>query len=189
MVLEIIAGTIAVLLVLSLAIVWMSYNKLVTLAHRCDEAQADIDVYLKHRADIVPGLVETVRGFVSHERGVLDNVVKARAQTVSAASEKARGAAETHLGAAITQLFNITESYPQLEASGHFRRLREDLADTEHKIAASRRFLNLTVREYNARREQFPASLIANAAGMQPKAFFDLGVARVLLDDAPAVKF
>jgi LemA protein len=167
----------------------MAYNRLIVLARRCDEAFADIDVYMKQRHDLVPNLVESVRGFAGHERGVIDSITKARAAAVSATSEAARTKAETMLGTAITQIVAASESYPEIAASQHFMRLKDEIADCENKIAASRRYLNMAVREYNATLEQMPGNLVAGVAGMTTRDFYDLGPARVIFDEAPAVKF
>jgi LemA protein len=183
------SGLVAAAIAISLGALLMSYNRLVTLSHRCDEAFADIDVYIKQRHDLVPNLVETVRGFVTHERQIIDSVTKARAAALTASTEQARRQAESHLGAQITQMISVTEQYPQIHGSDHFRRLREEISDCDNKIAASRRFHNMAVREYNASREQMPARFVARFAGHGPREFFDLGVGRVLFDEPPAIKF
>jgi LemA protein len=167
----------------------MAYNRLIVLAKRCDEAFADIDVYMKQRHDLVPNLVESVKGFAGHERGIIEAITKARAAAVTATSEASRTKAETMLGTAITQIVAASEGYPEIAASGHFTRLKDEITDCENKIAASRRYLNMAVREYNATLEQMPANLVAGVAGMTARDFFDLGPTRVLFEDAPAVKF
>ncbi len=167
----------------------MAYNRLIMLARRCDEAFADIDVYMKQRHDLVPNLVETVKGFAGHERGVIDSITKARAAAVSATSEAMRTKAETMLGTAITQIVAASENYPDIAASAHFMRLKDEIADCENKIAASRRYLNMAVREYNATLEQMPANLVAGVAGMSARDFYDLGASRAMVETAPAVKF
>lgn len=167
------------------------YNRLVSLGRRCDQAFADIDVQMKQRHDMIPNLVETVRGYAKHEAGTLEAIVKARHAAQTAATPAAAMKAENLLTATLGRLFAVTEAeYPQLQASPHFRELREEIADTENKISASRRFLNSAVAEYNATLEQFPANLIAWMFGMGPKAFFDVGQQeRAKLDTAPSVQF
>ncbi len=177
--------------VLMLLALWfgMAYNRLVTLARRCDEASADIDVYMKRRHDLVPNLVETVKGLAVHERGLVDSITMARAAAVTATSEAVRTKAETMLGTAITQIVAASENYPDIAASAHFMRLKDEMANCEDKIAASRRYLNMAVREYNATLEQIPVNLVAGLAGMSARGFYDLGPTRALFEDAPAVKF
>lgn len=167
------------------------YNRLVSLARRCDQAFADIDVQMKQRHDMIPNLVETVRGYAKHESTTLDAIVKARHAAQNAPTPAAALQAENILTATLGRLFAVTEAqYPQLQASPHFRELREEIADTENKISASRRFLNSAVAEYNATLDQFPANIIAWMFGLAPKAFFDVGSeARAKLDVAPSVQF
>ncbi len=186
---QIVLAVIGGLLMLTALWFAMAYNRLIVLARRCDEAFADIDVYMKQRHDLVPNLVEAVKGFAGHERGIIDSITKARSAAVTAASEAARTRAETMLGTAITQIVAASEAYPDIAASAHFTRLKDEIADCEHKIAASRRYLNMAVREYNSSLEQMPANLVAGAAGMTTRDFYDLGPARVLFDEAPAVRF
>src|SRR5437870_12075998 len=125
----------------------MSYNGLVSLRQRCRQAFSDITVQLKQRHDLVPNLVETVKGYAAHERGTLDAVVKARNAAVSAASPEAQAQAENMLSGALRQLFALAEAYPNLKANENFLRLQSDLSDLENKIAASRRFFNNAVQE------------------------------------------
>jgi LemA protein len=165
------------------------YNRVVALAQRCDQAFADIDVQLKHRHDLIPKLVESVRGFTSHERGVLDGVIQARSAALKAPTPEANIQAEVALGNQITKLMAMVESYPKLQASPHFRELRMEISDTEHKIAAARRFWNMAVTEHNTQIKMWPGSFIAAMCNMQPRARFDLGIDRMFLDEGPAVKF
>ena len=176
---------------LLLIAVWfaMAYNRLVVLGKRCDEAFADVDVYMKQRHDLVPNLVESVKGIAGHERYVVDSITKARAAAIAATSEATRQKAETMLGTAITQIVAACENYPDIAASQHFMRLKDEIADCENKISAARRYLNMAVREYNATREQMPVNLVAGVAGMEAKGFFDLGANRAAVETAPAVKF
>lgn len=164
------------------------YNRLMTLDTRCEQAFADIDVQLKQRHALLPNLLEMVRGFVQHERDAIETVSKARAAVFQAATPQARFLAETTLGAGMQTLLTIAEKYPELQASSHFRDLRMEIADAENKIAAARRYLNATVQEYNATLRQFPANLIAGWLRLMRRPFYDIGVERVLLDDAPVLK-
>jgi LemA protein len=166
------------------------YNRLVALARRCDQAFADIDVQMKQRHDLVPNLVETVRGVAGHERGTLEAVIKARAAAVNAPNAAAQLKAEDQLSGALSRLMMVTEAYPQLQATANFSALQDELSDLENKIAAARRYLNNAVTEYNTSLEQAPANLVGWMFGMKGKAMFDLGVEkRQQLDLAPAVKF
>ncbi|HKG81696.1 MAG TPA: LemA family protein [Beijerinckiaceae bacterium] len=167
---------------------WYSHNRLVALDSRCERALADIDVQLKHRHSLLPNLFETVKAFTAHERGTIEAVVTARAAALRATSPEAQLQAEAALGHGIAQLFTIAENYPELQASEHFRDLRRELADTENKLAATRRFLNAAVNEYNSTLRQFPANVIAGAARLHKRAFYDIGIERVLIDDAPVFK-
>ncbi len=166
------------------------YNGLVNLRQRCKQAFADIDVQLKQRHDLVPNLVETVKGYAAHERETLDAVVKARNSAVSAQGPTAQAAAEGVLSAALGKLFALAEAYPDLKANQNFLELQRQLDDIENKLAAARRFFNNAAAEYNAKRESFPAVLFANSMGFQPQDFFDLGEAdRKAASVPPQVKF
>jgi LemA protein len=166
------------------------YNRLVALGRRCDQAFADIDVQMKQRHDLVPGLVETVRGVAGHERGTLEAVIKARAAAVNAPSPAAQMKAEDQLTGALSRLMMVSEAYPQLQATANFMSLQDELSDIENKLAAARRFLNGAVTEYNTSLEQAPANLVGWLFGMQVKSMFDLGSEqRKQLDLAPAVRF
>lgn len=170
------------------ALLWMSYNRLMALDARCEQAMADIDVQLKQRHAVLPNLVETVRAFTSHERDAIEVVAKARNAAMAAATPQAQLLAETTLGEGIRQLITIAENYPELKASQHFRELRIEISDIENKLAAARRYLNAAVSEFNATLRQFPANLLAARFRLCPRAFYDIGVERVLLDDAPVFK-
>jgi LemA protein len=167
----------------------MAYNRLVMLGQRCDRAYADIDVQLRHRHDLIPSLVETVKGFASHERGIIDSLMSARAAAVKAAGPEEQARAEAALSSRLGQVFASVETYPEVKGSQHFAELRREIADVENKIAASRRFLNMAVSEHNATLAQFPAGLIGRTFGLASRRFFDLGLDRVLMEDAPAVRF
>ena len=166
-----------------------AYNRLVALSQRVGQAFADIDVQLKQRHDLVPNLVETVKGYAAHERGTLDEVVKARNAAVSAQGPAQQAAAENMLSGALRQLFALSESYPDLKASTNFQQLQAELSDLENKISASRRFFNNAVQEYNTGIQRFPAALFAASFGFAQKDYFDLGEDRKAVTDAPQVKF
>ena len=165
------------------------YNRLVALRQAWKQAFADIDVQLKQRHDLVPNLVATVQGYAAHERGTLDEVVKARNAAVSAQGPAQQAAAENMLSGALRQLFALSESYPDLKASTNFQQLQAELTDLENKIAASRRFFNNAVQEYNTGIQRFPAALFAASFGFAQKDYFDLGEDRKAVTDAPSVKF
>jgi LemA protein len=165
------------------------YNGLVTLRQRVSQAFADIDVQLKQRHDLIPNLVETVKGYATHERGTLEEVVKARNVAMAAQGPAQQAAAENMLTGALRQLFALSESYPDLKASANFQQLQAELSDIENKLAAARRFFNNAVQEYNTGIEQFPAALMAAPLGFRPREFFDVAEARPQLEQAPGVRF
>jgi len=177
-----------------LLVVWIItiYNGLVAMRQRINQAFSDIDVQTKQRHDLIPNLVETVKGYAAHERGTLEAVVQARNAAVTAQSGgvAAQAAAENMLTGALRQLFALSEAYPDLKANQNFQQLQGELSDLENKIAAARRFFNNAVQEYNTGIQQFPAALFAASLGFQPKQFFDVGAEeRKTLDQAPQVKF
>jgi LemA protein len=187
-------GLILLIVVVVLAVLMIGiYNRLVALRQNCNQAFADIDVQLRQRHDLVPNLVETVKGYAAHESGTLEAVTAARAAAVSAektGDPKAMGAAEGVLTQALGRLIAISESYPDLKANQNFVKLQDELSDIENKLAAARRFFNNAVGEYNTGREQFPASMLAGAFGFGPRDFFDLGKdGRATMEEAPQVKF
>jgi LemA protein len=165
------------------------YNGLVGLRQRVGQAFADIDVQLKQRHDLIPNLVETVKGYASHERGTLEAVIQARNAAIAAQGPAQQAAAETTLSGALRQLFALSEAYPDLKANANFQQLQAELSDIENKIAAARRFFNNAVQEYNTGIEQFPAALFASSFGFTRREFFDVGEARPQLEQAPQVKF
>jgi LemA protein len=180
--------------VIVLLVLWviMIYNGLVAMRQRVNQAFSDIDVQTKQRHDLIPNLVETVKGYASHERGTLEAVVQARNAAVTAQSGgvAAQAAAENMLTGTLRQLFALSEAYPDLKANQNFQQLQAEISDIENKIAAARRFFNNAVQEYNTGIQQFPAALFAGSLGFQPKEFFDVGVEeRKTLDQAPQVKF
>jgi LemA protein len=165
-----------VLIALGLIVVFavVTFNRLVALRQAWNRAFADIDVQLKLRHDLVPNLVETVKGYAAHESGVFTSVTDARAAAMRATSVTEKSAAEGALSGALGNLFAIAENYPQLKASENFRALQDELADVENKIAAARRFLNNAAAEYNTAIQQFPGVLFANALGFVPAQMFTL---------------
>ena len=178
----------AVIVVIAI-LAFMAYNRLVALSQRVGQAFADIDVQLKQRHDLIPNLVETVKGYAAHERGTLDDVVKARNTALSAQGPAQVSAAEAQLSGALGRLIALSEAYPDLKANANFQQLQSELSDIENKIAASRRFFNNAVQEYNTGIQQLPAALFAGALGFTRKDFFDLGESRAQMDQAPSVKF
>jgi LemA protein len=165
------------------------YNRLVALRQSANQAFADIDVQLKQRHDLIPNLVETVKGYASHERGTLEAVIAARNAAVSAQGVNDKVQAENALSGALRGLFALSEAYPDLKASANFATLQAELSDIENKLAAARRFFNNSVGEYNAAIQQFPAVLFAGGAGFQARTFFDLGEDRAVVEATPQVKF
>jgi LemA protein len=172
-------GTMYILLGLALIAVFaiVIYNRLVALRQVWKNAFADIDVQLKQRHDLVPNLVETVKGYAAHESSVFEKVTEARASAMRASSPAEKGAAEGALSGALANLFAVAENYPQLKADANFRQLQDQLSDLENKIAAARRFFNNAVAEYNAAIEQFPAVLFAGAFGFTHAEMFALDAA------------
>lgn len=161
-------------LVLLVGYVWITYNSLVTLRVRVDEAWSDITVQLKRRADLIPSLVETVKGYAAHERGVFEEVTRARAETISAQGPAEASAAEGHMQAALKSIFAVAEAYPQLQASQNFLQLQSELVDTENKVQAARRFYNGGVREYNTKIQVFPNTIFARGMGFTEREFFEV---------------
>jgi LemA protein len=176
---------------IALLVIWVIiiYNGLVAMRQRVNQAFADVDVQLKQRHDLVPNLVETVKGYASHERGTLEAVVQARNAAMTAQGPAQMAQAENMLSGALRQLFALSEAYPDLKANQNFQQLQSELADLENKIAAARRFFNNAVQEYNTGIQQFPAVLLAGPAGFTQKEFFDLGAERATAGQAPQVKF
>lgn len=181
----VVLGIIVVLVVWAISI----YNSLVAMRQRTNQAFADIDVQLKQRHDLIPNLVETVKGYATHERGTLEAVVQARNAAMAAPGVEQKVAAENALTGALRQLFALSEAYPDLKANQNFQQLQAELSDIENKLAASRRFFNNAVQEYNTGIQQFPASLFAGMFGFAQRTFFDLGDSRTQLEQAPSVKF
>ena len=181
-----------ILIVVIIALVVLAggaYNRLVKLRQNANQAFADIDVQLKQRQDLIPNLVETVKGYASHESGTLEAVTAARNAAASAGTVDQKVAAENQLTGALGRLMAVSEAYPDLKANANFMQLQGELGDIENKLAAARRYFNNAVSEYNASIQQFPAVLFAGAMGFPPKSFFDLGDNRAAAETAPQVKF
>ncbi len=167
-------------IVLGVIIAWFvfAYNGLVRARNRAREAWSDIDVQLKRRYDLIPNLVETVKGYAEHESVVFEKVTEARTRAMSAPMGKEKAGAENQLSGALKSLFAVAENYPQLKANENFAKLQDELTDTEDKIQAARRFYNGQVRDFNTSIETFPTNLIARYFNFERMEFFgDLGVA------------
>ena len=152
------------------------YNRFVTFRNRIKNAWAQIDVQLKRRYDLIPNLVETVKGYARHERGVFERVSEARSQAIGATTVKDQGQAENQLTGALKHLFAVAENYPELKANQNFLLLQEELAGTEGKIAYARQFYNDTVMQYNILREKIPSNIIAHQFGFEPQEMFEIEV-------------
>ncbi len=151
-----------------------TYNSLITLRNRVKEAWSDIDVQLKRRYDLIPNLVESVKGYAKHEEKVLEAVIKARAMAMGATDVNQHAQAENQLSGALKSLFAVAEAYPDLKASANFVELQRELTDTEDKIQAARRFYNSNVMELNTKVEHFPSNFLAGSFGFAKEPFFEL---------------
>ncbi len=178
-----IALLVGVLLVVGVIVI---YNSLVGLRVRADNAWSDIDVQLKRRYDLIPNLVETVKGYAGHERETLEAVIDARARAMSAQGPAAKAEAEAGLTGALKSLFALSEAYPQLQAAGNFRSLQDSLTAIEDAVQNSRRYYNAVVRDFNTRIQQFPSNIVAGAFGFQPREFFEIAHAE---REVPRVQF
>jgi LemA protein len=176
---------IAIVVVVALVLVLL-YNRLVRLRNRVANAWAQVDVQLRRRYDLIPNLVETVKGYASHERATFEEVTRARTRAQEAQGVAEQAGAENALTAAIGRLFAVAEAYPELRASENFQRLQEDLTDTEGKIAVSRQVYNDTVLTYNNAIQTIPASLVAGVLGFAERPFFEV---EEPVREAPAVRF
>jgi len=166
--------TLLIILAVIVVIVIVMYNGLVKLRILCENAWADIDVQLKRRYDLIPNLIETVKGYAAHESGTLEAVVEARNRAMSATGREARAKAENMLTGALKSLFALSESYPQLRAVESFNQLQSTLTEIEGAVQSSRRYYNAVVRDYNTKIQVFPSNLIANAFRFQPEEFFEI---------------
>lgn len=163
------------------------FNRLVRFKNRTQEAWSDIDVQLKRRYDLIPNLIETVKGYASHEKEVFEKVTEARTKAMGATGTAEKAQAENMLSGALKTLFAVSENYPQLRASENFLKLQEELSDTENKIQAARRFYNGNVRDFNIAQETFPTNLIASTIGFKKAEFFE--IEEPAEKEAPKVKF
>lgn len=185
-------GTTLILIIVIAVVVLMLvglYNRLVKLRNNRENAFADIDVQLKQRYDLIPQLVETVKGYAVHEKSTLEGVVELRNQAVAATSIDEKVAVDNQLTAMLSGLKVTLEAYPDLKANQNFLQLQEEMSDIENKLASVRRYFNSATKELNNATETFPSNIIASMFGFQKAAMFDLGVDRVVYDKAPTVKF
>ena len=169
--------------------VMFAYNHFVRMVQRAREAWADIDVQLKRRYDLIPNLVETVKGYAAHERGTFEKVTAARAAAMDTNGIAERGKAENMLSDTLKSLFAVAEAYPDLKANQNFLELQRQLADTEDKIQAARRFYNGNVRDLNTAIQSFPGNIIADLFRFEPREFFELGAEDSAARQPVAVKF
>ena len=184
----VIIGIIVLLAIIVGIYLWASYNGLITLKNRVDEAWSDITVQLKRRADLIPNLVSSVQGYAAHESGVFEAVTAARAATVNATTPAQASAAENQMQGALKSIFAVAEAYPQLQASQNFLQLQAQLVDTEDKIQASRRFYNGGVRDFNTKIQTFPNNSFAKRLGFSARDFFEVDDPTAIAD-APKVQF
>ena len=188
-------STVAIVVVAILALtfivttLWKGNNRLVALDSRCNTAAADVDARLKHRHNLIPGLVETVRGFVDHENEVLIAVAEANAQALRASTQQERLSAEIQLGNSISSLMQAAQQYPELKASSHFRDLQQQLIDVEERVTAARRFFNLATEEYNNHLASFPSNLVAKVQKRAARSPYSLGEQREAIDAPLAFNF
>ncbi|MBI4085331.1 MAG: LemA family protein [Candidatus Liptonbacteria bacterium] len=164
-----------ILILIAAVIIWLVfvYNRLITMRNRAKEAMSDIDVQTKRRYDLIPNLVESVKGYMAHERGVFEKVTEARTRAMGATGGKEKLAAENMLSGALKTLFAVAENYPELKANQNFLDLQNELTDTEDKIQAARRFYNTNVRDMNTAIQVFPTNLIAGVFGFKEMEFFE----------------
>jgi LemA protein len=184
----ILVGVLVLLVVIVGIYLWSTYNSLVTLGVRVDEAWSDITVQLKRRADLIPNIIEAVKGYAAHEKQVFENVTRARAETLTATTPVEASAAENHMQQALKSVFAVAEAYPQLQASQNFLQLQSELVDTEDKIQASRRFYNGGVRELNTKIKIFPNNLFARSLGFTERDFFEVDEPAAIAEP-PRVQF
>lgn len=180
---------IIIIAVIAVVILWIIgvFNSLIRLKNRVSEAWSDIDVQLKRRYDLIPNLIEAVRGYMTHEANVFEKVTEARAKAISASGTAEKAQAENMLSGALKTLFAVSENYPQLRASENFSKLQEELSDTENKIQAARRFYNGNARDFNIKQEAFPSNIIASLFGFKKAEFFE--ITEVAEKETPKVKF
>lgn len=184
--LGLIFGIIGLLILATIVVIILTFNSLVGFRNRVNNAWSQIDVQLKRRADLIPNLIETVKGYASHEKNVLENVTKARAALLNAGTVKDKAEADNFLTGALKSLFAVAENYPQLKANENFLQLQEELSGTESKIAYARQFYNDSVLEMNNKVQQFPSNIIAGMFGFVAKEFFEATAGE---KEVPKVKF
>jgi LemA protein len=185
MILWILVAVVVIVFIWAVAV----YNRFVRFVMRTKEAWADIDVQLKRRYDLIPNLIESVKGYAAHEKGVFENVTKARAAAMDAGSLEEKGKAEDALGKTLKSLFAVAEAYPDLKANQNFLELQRQLEDTENKLQAARRFYNGNVRDLNTSLQSFPGNVIAEFFHFEPREFFELGTEDAAAREPVAVKF
>ena len=183
--------TTIILIVLAVLVLWAiaAYNRFVTLVNRAKEAWADIAVQLKRRYDLIPNLVETVKGYATHESSAFENVTRARAAAMGATGTADKAQAENMLSGALKSLFAVSEAYPDLKANQNFLQLQKELGDTEDKIQASRRFYNTTVMTLNTAIQSFPGNVIAGSFGFKAMDLFELSAADAAAAEPVKVQF
>jgi len=170
-----IAGWVILGIIVLVALAFVGvYNALIQFKHRCDNAWSQIDVQLKRRYDLIPNLVETVKGYASHEKETLEKVIKARQTAIDATNVKDQAAAENMITGALRSIFALSEAYPNLKANENFMMLQEELAGTEGKIAYSRQFYNDSVMKFNQKQEVFPSNIVAGMFGFKPRDYFEI---------------
>lgn len=183
-------GLYIILALVILFALWLAgtYNGLISSRNQVDESLSDIDVQLKRRYDLIPNLVESVKGYVKQEKGVLEEVTKARAEAIAAGNQglAAKGQAENVLSGALKSVFAVAENYPDLKSSANFQQLSSELTDTENKIGAARRFYNANVRDFNIKLQVFPTNLFARNLGFSAREMF---AAEAGEKETPQVKF
>ncbi len=182
---------IILLIILAVVVLWAIgiYNRFIRLRTRAEEAWADIDVQLKRRFDLIPNLIETVKGYASHEQAVLQGVTEARTKAMNAQTVAEHAEAENMLTGALKSLFAVSENYPDLKANANFLELQRELSDTENKIQAARRFYNTNVRDFNIASQTFPSNVIAKMFKFTNREFFELSESDQAAKDPVAVKF
>ena len=183
--------TYILLAVVAVVLVWLvwAYNNFVRLTNRTEEAWSDIDVQLKRRYDLIPNLIETVKGYAAHEAGTLQKVTEARTKAMGAQTVGEHAQAENMLTGALKSLFAVSESYPDLKANSNFVELQRELSDTENKIQAARRFYNSVVQDLQNAIEQFPTNIVGSTFGFKTREFFQLGENEQVAKEPVKVKF
>jgi LemA protein len=184
-------STIIIIIIVAILVIWavVIYNRLVKLRNNRENAFADIDVQLKQRHDLIPQLVETVKGYMNHEKSTLENVVSLRNAAASATTVDGKIAAENQLNSALAGLRVTLEAYPDLKANQNFLQLQAEMSDIENKLSAVRRFFNSATRELNNAVQTFPSNIFAALFGFKREPMFDLGTERVVLEQAPKISF